>query len=126
MTSTIVNFSSLNVNGIKCKAKRDRVIEWIKTQRCSICFLQETHFNNDIENDIKQFTDYDIFCSHGTTASRGVAILLQKSLNYRLSDYYTDVKGRIVLVNVEIDDNIFSFLCLYVKFNQCANSKCTH
>ena len=33
--------------------KRNRVVEWIKTQKCSIAFLQETHLDENIENEIK-------------------------------------------------------------------------
>ena len=104
---------SLNVNGIKYKPKRNRVIEWVNAQKCSICFLQETHFNIDIENEIRNNSNFDILCSNGTTASRGVSILIKKTLNYRLIDSFKDDEGRIVMGNVEIDDNILTLLCLY-------------
>ena len=72
-----VNLCSLNVNGINSREKRNRVIEWVTAQKSVISFLQETHFDEIIERDINSKTEYDAFCSHGTTASRGVAILIK-------------------------------------------------
>jgi exonuclease III len=72
------NLCSLNVNGIHLKVKRNRVIEWIKAQKSLITFLQETHFDLNIENDFNHKSDYDVFCSHGTTTSRGVCNFYEK------------------------------------------------
>jgi exonuclease III len=72
MTSkNAINLCSLNVNGINLKENRNKVIEWIKAQKSLITFLQETHFDLNIENDLNHKSDYDVFCSHGTTASSG-------------------------------------------------------
>ena len=49
---------------------------WIKTQKCSIAFLQETHLDENIENEIKNKTNFAIYCSNGTSASRGVGIVI--------------------------------------------------
>ena len=76
MTSkNAINLYSLNVNGMHLKEKRNRVIEWIKAQKSLITFLQETHFDVNIENYLNHNSDYDVFCSHGTTASRGLQFL---------------------------------------------------
>ena len=67
----MINLCSLNVNGIHGREKRNRIVEWIKTQKCSIAFLQETHLDENIENEIKNKTNFAIYCSNGTSASRG-------------------------------------------------------
>jgi exonuclease III len=61
------------------KEKRNRVIEWVKTHVCSIAFLQETHIDENIEKEIRNNSKFEIVSSHGTSASRGVSILLNKS-----------------------------------------------
>jgi exonuclease III len=53
ISKNMINLCSLNVNGIHGRKKRNRVVEWIKTQKCSIAFLQETHLEENIENEIK-------------------------------------------------------------------------
>ena len=47
MSNNIINFCTLNVNGLQMKDKQRRLLQWIKNQNCSIVFLQETHFNNE-------------------------------------------------------------------------------
>ena len=49
-SKNMINLCSLNVNGIHGREKRNRVVEWIKTQKCSIAFLHETHLDENIEN----------------------------------------------------------------------------
>ena len=71
ISKNMINLCSLNVNGIHGREKRNRVVEWIKTQKCSIAFLQETHLDENIENEIKHKTNFAIYCSNGTSASRG-------------------------------------------------------
>ena len=87
----MIHLCSLNVNGIHGREKRNRVVEWIKTQKCSIAFfLQETHLDENIENEIKNKTNFAIYCSNGTSASRGVGIVINKS----------DEDGRMILINI--------------------------
>ena len=71
ISKNMINLCSLNVNGIHEREKRNRVVEWIKTQKCSIAFSQETHLAEIIENEIKNKTNFAIYCSNGTSTSRG-------------------------------------------------------
>jgi ubiquinone biosynthesis protein Coq4 len=43
-----------------------------------------THLDENIENEIKNKTNFAIYCSNGTSASRGVGIVINKSLNYAI------------------------------------------
>jgi exonuclease III len=83
---------------------------WIKTQKCSIAFLQETHLDENIENEIKNKTNFAIYCSNGTSASRGVGIVINKSLNYEIMDKFTDEDGRMILINIKIENTVFSMV----------------
>jgi exonuclease III len=51
----MINLCSLNVNGLQNREKRGRAIEWAKSMKCDIVYFQETHFDQNIENEI---TDY--------------------------------------------------------------------
>jgi exonuclease III len=57
ISKNMINLCSLNVNGIHGREKRNRVVEWIKTQKCSIAYLQETHIDVNIDNEIKKITN---------------------------------------------------------------------
>ena len=49
ISKNMINVCSLNVNGIHWREKRDRVVEWIKIQKCSIAFIQETHLDENFQ-----------------------------------------------------------------------------
>jgi hypothetical protein len=55
ISKNMINLCSLNVNGIHGREKPNRVVEWIKTQ--------ETHLDENIENEIKNKTNFAIYCS---------------------------------------------------------------
>jgi hypothetical protein len=44
---------------------------------------------------------------------RRVTIFVSKAVNYKVIDKFTDENGRIVLLNVHIDDAVFSLVCIY-------------
>ena len=105
----MINLRSLNVNGIHGREKRNRVVEWIKTQKWSIAVLQETHLDENIENEIRNETNFAIYCSNGTSASRGVGIVINKSLNYEIMDKFTDEDGRIILIKYKLKTSCFQW-----------------
>ena len=109
----LINLCSLNVNGINSREKRNRVIEFLNSQKCSIAYLQETHINDQIETEVRNTSNFDIYSNHGTTASRGVSILINRKLRYELIDKFCDGEGRLILLNTRIEDMIFTFVCLY-------------
>ena len=109
----MINLCSLNVNGLQNREKRGQAIEWVKSMKCDIAYFQETHFDQNIENEINFNTDFNVYGSVGTSASRGVAIFINKAVNYKVIDKVTDENGRIVLLNVQIDDAFFSLVCIY-------------
>jgi exonuclease III len=59
------------------RRRKERVIEWVKTHVCSIACLQETNIDENIEKEIRRNSKFEIVSSHGTSASRGVSILLK-------------------------------------------------
>ena len=50
---------------------------------------------------------YTSFYSHGNNHSNGVAKLVKKSLKYERTATYIDQVGRILLIEIEFNDNVF-------------------
>ena len=53
--------------------------------------------------------------SHGTSQSRGVAVLLPKSMMEicKIIDIETDRNGRALIIDCEIEDNFFTIINIY-------------
>jgi len=107
---------SLNARGLGEKKKRRTVLKWIKdnhSKRDGIVFLQETHTTELSEQTWKRDWDGEVFFSHGTCGSRGVAILIPKSVHVTVSDTICDNSGRLLVLDCTIDDEDFILANVY-------------
>ena len=57
--------------------------------------------------------EYIFSYSYGSSASKGVSILISKTLNYDIIVFFIDNNGRYVLLNIEISKNVYSLLNVY-------------
>jgi len=75
----------------------------------------ETFYGGSITSVISGMTQFEIavVCSHSASDSRGVSILLNKSLNFAILDKWEDTDGRLLLLNIQIDDTILTLVCIY-------------
>ena len=110
-----LNFLSNNVNGLKSSKKRIKMFEYFrdKVSNNGIIFLQETHSTENAHN--KWWDDFQgqIFFSHGTANSCGVMIGFLRNKKIKYNKIRTDNNGRIIVLEAEIDDEIFLLINLY-------------
>jgi len=109
-----IHFVSLNVQGLRDRYKRLRVLQWLKNQKAYIVFLQETHFTEDIIDIISQdFENWRFFNSYGKNLCRGCSIMIKKDIPHNIKNYFIDDNGRYVLINVELHDNPYCQINIY-------------
>ena len=102
-----ITINCFNCRGLRDNTKRSTVFNWLKTKHLGITLLQETH---SIQTDEKtweiQFGG-QIFYSHGTYQSRGVAILIPNCLTGKIKvlKVKVDKEGRILILESQIDGN---------------------
>lgn len=112
--SNYIHFLSLNCQGIRQFEKRARLKQYILSQKCHILLLSETHITVDIEKLFeKEFNEWQIFHSFGSSNSRGCSILINKSIHFDIIDTLKDTHGRYLLLNIAIDNNVFTILNIY-------------
>ena len=99
-----MNIVSLNVRGFKDPLKRRSIFNYYR-KRANVLCLQETH--SEIKDEQIWANEYggEIFYSHGANNAKGVCIIIDKSLPYRVVKTESDSEGRIVCCEFEnIDD----------------------
>jgi len=109
---------SLNVRGIRDQAKRMSIFSYLKDQKASFHFLQETFSEISDESIWKKDWGGNIIFSHGSCLSRGVCILINPSLNQKLEHSFTDNSGRIVLITLNFNCFKLSLCNIYAPNNQ--------
>jgi exonuclease III len=108
---------SLNANGLGEAKNRLNLIEWVNkfhNGQKKIILLQETHSTERVEEDWrKEWGFREIVFSHGTSGSKGVAIIFPKHIKYSLEAIKRSQDGRYVSVNVTIDNNKLCIINCY-------------
>jgi len=54
-----------------------------------------------------------MYHSFGKTNSRGCSIYIQKKLTYKLINTITDTEGRLLIVNIELSDTVYTLINIY-------------
>ena len=104
---------SLNVRGIRAFEKRKSILNWLINQSADISFLPETYSTVEIANHWRKQWPGEFFFSHGSNHSCGVAILVLKSLDFKLISSRVDNEGRYLIVEAIIQDTPFLLINIY-------------
>ena len=104
---------SLNTRGMRDSIKRRKIFSLIREQKTDIAFLQETHATHDVAFMwANQWGNKCIF-SHGTSQSRGVALLLSKKLANSVEEIRRDMNGRYIICKIKVDQYSYCIANIY-------------
>ena len=112
----MVSFNAItfNCNGLGNKSKRERVFTYLKDKlKHGFVFLQETHSVEKLEKEWKYQWGGDIYFSHGKSNSTGCAIAFSKNFSFKVVNQSKDDDGRILILEVSIDDKKYLLINLY-------------
>ena len=103
------------MKGFQSTNKRLKLIKYFKDKIVSngFLFLQETH--STVNDEIKWKDDFkgEVFYSHGKSNSCGVLICFIGSKRLFIRNKLPDNDGRILILDVDIDDENFILIDLY-------------
>ena len=88
---------------------------------CDILCLQETHSTPEDESLWELEWGNKILFSHGTSSSRGVAVLYRKLFKWKINDIRTDQHGRYVTCRININDVTVVLGNVYGPNDPCPN-----
>ena len=106
------NVCSLNCNGIRDMNKRKQLFTWLKDKHYNDIFLQETHSLVGDELQWNQEWANKIYYSHGSSHSKGVAILFKNAIN-TITAMSKDKEGRIINLKTSLGGKEILFSNIY-------------
>ena len=106
---------SNNVRGLRNKNKRIKIFNYLKERlKIGLILLQETHsVVEDLENWSNEL-DCKLLLNSHTSMSRGTLIAISKNLDYKILDYFSDMQGRLQILQIEIN---FVKFCRFFQIN---------
>ena len=105
---------SYNVRGLGDTTKRNCIFNYLKQNHNGVSFLQETHSKPDCENKWKKEWKGQSYFAHGSSSSKGVAILFSKKLKPVIKETVKDPNGRYIILDVILNEQNFVLFNNYV------------
>ena len=109
--------ASYNCNGLANSTKRIEIFTWLSEKKLDIICLQEVHSTLEQEDCWKREWRGAILFNHGTSNQKGVMILFRESLKICVNNVEKDTDGRILIVDVEVENTRFCLVNLYAPNN---------
>ncbi|XP_056336506.1 nuclear GTPase SLIP-GC-like isoform X2 [Danio aesculapii] len=110
MDSYTINFITWNANGLK----QNKYQKFQELQCADVVFLQETHIGAGDEHVIECLKDqWNVFYTKYTSSSRGTAILVRKSLDFKCLSVEKDNCGEYVLLKCELEGCLYTLVSVY-------------
>ena len=108
-----IKIVSMNVRGINEYNKRKKSFAFLKKKCPDVICIQETHCQIEYEELWKNQVGFEIIFSNGTSSSRGVATCIKKSSDIKIVKISKDQQGRILIVDVDLQNVVFTIVNLY-------------
>lgn len=109
-TLLMLHVTSLNVNGLRTKAKIDSVLTTLKVD---ILCLQETWWDQDSLHYATKCWDGPIYSNFGSDKSCGVAILFKENTVANINEIYKDDQGRVLIIDFSTNSEEYRIINVY-------------
>ena len=93
----------VNVRGIRQVEKRRDVLNYLRSLRCGLYCLVDTHFTAEMVSMVRSDWGGEVLISCGTANSRGVAVLLNPSAAVLIHGFESDCHGNYIIMDIEFD-----------------------
>ena len=108
-----ITIASVNCQGLNNTKKRRDVFHYLRNKKFSVYFLQDTHFENKMEQYILSEWGYQGYFSSHTSNARGVGILFNNNFEFKIKQVVKGDGGNSLMVLVEIKQKDFLFVNIY-------------
>ena len=105
---------SYNVQGLQSSEKRMDVFDYLKDKNNDIYYLQDTHFTDENEYQIiDKWGNSNSHFSNFKSNARGVAILFNNNLDYKIQQKIIDNSGNFIILDLDIQNQHLTLINPY-------------
>ena len=104
---------SCNCQGLGDFRKRKDVFHYLREKKFDIYFLQDTHFEKKIEKQIRAEWGYESFFASFNSQSRGVAILLNNTFDFKVNFLELDPLGNFIILKLDTMEKSITLINIY-------------
>ena len=108
-----LKIGTYNVRGLGDSAKRRKIFHYLHKREYDLVFVQESHSTKNAEKFWRSQWGGRIIFSHGSSASKGVLILIKKKVQLKEIKQMKDKCGRWIIWQAQYNDKILNFVNIY-------------
>lgn len=108
-----LNFITFNIKGLNHPARRRKCLSFLKSKKCDIAMLQETHLKDPDYKRLCGGWVGPVYASCGTSNSRGVMILVNRHLQFHCIREMSDTSGRFIAIVAEVQGHTIIIASVY-------------
>jgi exonuclease III len=109
----VLSLASMNVQGLGDKLKRKDVLNYLKSKKLNIYFIQDTHFTDKEINLIRSQWGFECYFSNFSSQARGVAILINNNFEFKFISMNKDVNGNLIVLKCTAYSHELTLVCIY-------------
>jgi exonuclease III len=111
----MIKIGTININGLLDTTKQNALFQYCRDHKLMITFIQETHISTEEQmRHLNSNYGGKTFWSFGTSFSRGVGIIFDTRLQFQLLNFKHDYKGRLLVVNIQIETVKYSLVTVLI------------
>lgn len=103
-----------NVRGVRAKPKRNAALSILKNMQAEIIVLTETHLTGQLLSALKKPWVGWLYHAPYTSNSRGIALLVAKTVQFVLLTLKSDPQGRFLFLHAKINGLELLILAVYI------------
>ena len=100
--SNLFKICSMNVRGLAGEEKRKDGFNWLKQKNYQIYCLQDVHVSSKNKTAFIRNWDGEVYLSSVSSGSRGVAILFNGKLDYKVLSEEKDISSNFLMLEIEL------------------------
>lgn len=108
-----IKILSVNCQGLNDDKKRKDVFQYYRKQNYNILCLIDTHFTEEIENNIRNEWGFEVVFNSYASNSRGIAILFSCNFEYNIYECVKDDNGNLLALDIKIENKRLTLACIY-------------
>ena len=113
MKGECLKIVSYNCQGLGSKEKRRDVLNYLKSKLCYIYLLQDTHFTEDEECQIRNQWEGECLFNSYASNQRGVAILFNNNFEFKFHKFKKDEDGNLLALDVSLCNKRVTLINIY-------------
>ena len=113
VSNSHITILTLNVNGLNAPIKRHRLAKWIKSQKPSVCYIQETHLTCKDTQRLKIKGWRKTYQANGEQKKAGVAILISDKIDFKATKIKREKEGHYIMVKRSVQQEELTIQNIY-------------